>query len=358
MNKKPDMQFCISEKTLVENFEKISKFGNVYYPLKTNSNPQILKLIKPLVCEKSGGFLISSIKHFSVLKKLGVNEQKMAFINVCSDAKTIKKLYQKNVRFFVFDDMSELEKFAKYADKKTAKVCVRISVCEVFDCDFSHLGASLKIAIQMLNFLKNNGFLYGISFYLHKKLKFLDNSIQIMLDYISKNFMDYKIKFLNIGGIFENTNGVLSKLAEIKTQLNIDEINLEPGTKLVENCVDLYSKILRVRYIKNNICLIVKNGIYSGFFDSVLYGKKFDVFLANGQMIPLQKCKSKDMVSVKIFGPTSDSDDFVGEYYLQKSDVEKIMSCDYILIKNCGAYFEELFVDYCQDNSKQYIITK
>lgn len=358
MNKKPDMQFCISEKTLAENFEKMSNLGNVYYPLKTNSNPQILKLIKPLVCEKSGGFLISSFRHFSVLKKLGVNEQKMAFINVCADEKTVKKLYQKNIRFFVFDDMSELEKFASYADKTTSKVCVRISVCDAFDCDFSHLGASLEMATKMLDFLKNNGFLYGISFYLHKKLKFLDNSIQIMLDYISKNFMGYDIKFLNIGGIFENTNGILNKFVEIKKQLCIDEINLEPGTKLVENCVDLYSKILRVKRLKNSICLVVKNGIYSGFFDSVLYGKKFDIFLANSQMTPLKKNKTNGDICVKIFGATSDSDDFVGEYYLQKSDAEKLTTCDYIYIKNCGAYFEELFVDYCQDNSKQYIITK
>ena len=357
MSKKPDTKFCISEKIIANNFEKISQFGNVYYPLKTNSNKQILQIIKPLVSQ-SGGFLLSSLKHFYTLKKLDIDTQKMAFINVCADEKTVKKLYQKNVRFFVFDNMQELEKFTKYADKQTTKICIRISVCDAFDCDFSHLGANLQLAQKMLEFLKNNGFLYGISFYLHKKLKFLDNSIQIMLDYIAKNFAGFDIKFLNIGGIFENTNGLLEQINKIKTKLDLDEINLEPGTRLLENAVCLYSKILRKKHLENCVCLIIKNGIYSGFFDSVLYGKKFDLALACESVFDLEKTKTKNSVPVKIFGSSCDSDDYVGEYYLNKTNVEKIKNCDYVLVKNCGAYFEELFVDYCQDNQKQYVIIK
>ena len=64
------------------------------------------------------------------------------------------------------------------------------------------------------------------------------------------------------------------------------------------------------------------------------------------------------MLCVKIFGASSDSDDFVGDYYLDQNLIQKLEDADYILIKNCGAYFEELFVDYCQDNQKKYIITK
>ena len=56
-------------------------------------------------------------------------------------------------------------------------------------------------------------------------------------------------------------------------------------------------------------CLVVKNGIYSGFFDSVLYGKKFDIFLVcNGEVIKLCKHKKSEMFCVKIFGASSDSE--------------------------------------------------
>lgn len=358
MSKKPSMIFYINSKNIENNFKEVSKFGNVFYPLKTNSNAEIIKILKSLITS-NGGFLLSSLCHFYALKKQKISPEKMAFINVCAEQKTLKKLYQNGVRFFAFDNFECLEKFANYADKKTTKICVRISVCDVFDCEFSHLGANLTQATKMLKFLKNNGFLYGISFYLHKKLKFLNNSLQIMLDYILNNFKDYGIKFINIGGIFENTVGFFDKILDIKKQLEIAEINIEPGTKLLDGCVDLSSQILTKKRQDFGISLVVKNGIYSGFFDSVLYGKKYDVFLDfDGELVELKKCKNKGCLCVKIFGPTADSDDFVGDYYIDENFADKVLSANYILVKNCGAYFEELFCAYCQDNQKKYIITK
>ena len=358
MNKKPSMIFCINSKNIEKNFEEVSKFGNVFYPLKTNSNAEIIKILKPLT-NLNGGFLLSNLGHFYALKKQKISPQKMAFINVCAEEKTLKKLYQNGVRFFAFDNFNSLENFSKYADKKTTKICVRISVCDVFDCDFSHLGANLEQATKMLEFLKNSGFLYGISFYLHKKLKFLNNSVQIMLDYILNNFKNFDIKFINIGGIFENTVGIFEKISDIKKQYKEIEINIEPGTKLLENSVDLYSQILAKKRRDFGYSLVLKNGIYSGFFDSVLYGKKYDMFLCcGGELIKLCTHKNKGFLCVKIFGPTADSDDFVGDYYIDNKFAEQLAIADYILVKNCGAYFEELFVDYCQDNQKKYIITK
>ena len=92
---------------------------------------------------------------------------------------------------------------------------------------------------------------------------------------------------------------------------------------------------------------------------TIMYGKKYDMFLCcGGELIKLFTHKNKGFLCVKIFGATADSDDFVGDYYIDNKFAEQLEIADYILVKNCGAYFEELFVDYCQDNQKKYIITK
>jgi len=64
------LYFYLNKNKLIENFNNYSRLGNVYYPLKTNSNEMIIKTLSPLITKaENGGFLISSITHFETLSK-------------------------------------------------------------------------------------------------------------------------------------------------------------------------------------------------------------------------------------------------------------------------------------------------
>ena len=88
-----NIYFYYNKNKLIENFNKFSKLGNIYYPLKTNSNGILIKTLQPLISKENNGFLISSINHFEKLKKLKVNPLHMCFINVLAEYETVKYLY-------------------------------------------------------------------------------------------------------------------------------------------------------------------------------------------------------------------------------------------------------------------------
>lgn len=91
--------FYFNKNKLIENFNKYSKFGTIYYPLKTNSNKTLLKELQKLTDKHEHGFLISSITNFETLQTLGVEPTKMCFINVLAENGTIRLLYEKGEDF-------------------------------------------------------------------------------------------------------------------------------------------------------------------------------------------------------------------------------------------------------------------
>jgi diaminopimelate decarboxylase len=102
--KENNIYFYINRNKLINNFNGFSKLGSVYYPLKSNSNKLVLKILKGLI-KSNNGFLISYMDHYDKLKRLGINANKMCMINVLAEDKTIEYLYKKGVSFFTFDNL-------------------------------------------------------------------------------------------------------------------------------------------------------------------------------------------------------------------------------------------------------------
>lgn len=55
---------------------------------------------------------------------MNISPKKMCYINVLSGDRTIKYLYDKGVKFFVFDNFKSLENFNNY---------VNLSECKILD---------------------------------------------------------------------------------------------------------------------------------------------------------------------------------------------------------------------------------
>ena len=229
----------------------------------------------------------------------------------------------------------------------------------MFKNKFTHLGTDLKECLQIFSFLKNKECdNYGISFYIQYNLKKEENVLEKMLKYIQENCNDLGIKFINIGGITESKSIRKEMLETFKNNLNINQIILEVGRYLVEDTIEMETRIIREKTVKNIKTVIIKNGIYSGFFDILLYNKKFPIYLKskNDGDIKIEYTKSKvNDFEFYMCGGSSDSGDKIGVMYIDSKYKDELKIGAKFIVKGVGAYFEEFFMPYSNDLKKVFI---
>ena len=353
-----NIYFYFNKSKLIENFNNFSVLGDVYYPLKTNSNADIIKTLHSVMKKEGNGFLISSIHHFETLKKENINPLKMCFINVLAEDDTVKYLYDNGIRFFTFDNLNSVINFSKYADISKVKITVRLSITQVFNDKFTHLGGEIEECKEIFKFLRNKCNDYGISFYIQKDLKTEKYVLEKVLKYIQENYNDLGIKFVSIGGISNSEEISKTNLECFKNKFNIKQIILEIGRYLVEDVIEMETRIIREKIVRDIKTVIIKNGIYSGFFDVLLYNKRFSMYLitkANEKVkIEYEKSEINDY-EFYMCGGSSDSGDKIGLMYISSKYKDELIAGAKICVKNVGAYFEEFFMPYSNDLNKVFI---
>lgn len=354
-----NIYFYFNKNKLIQNFNNFNELGNIYYPLKTNSNDIVIQTLQPLIEKGNNGYLISSIYHFEILKSANISPLKMCFINVFAEKNTVKYLYDNGVRFFTFDNLNAVIDFSKYADLSKVKITIRLSTTQVFNDKFTHLGANSEECLQIFAFLKNkkcNN--YGISFYIQNNLKTEDNALEKILKYIQENYNNFKINFVSIGGLKQSKEIDKEMLKNFKDELQIKQIILEVGKNLVEDTIEMETRIIREKTVENIKTVIIKNGIYSGFFDVLLYNRKFPIYLKskNDGDIKIEYTKS-EVNDFKFYmcGGSSDSGDKIGVMYIDSKYKDELKIGAKFIVKNAGAYFEEFFMPYSKDLKKVFI---
>lgn len=352
-----DVQFLFNSNKLIYNYDGYKRLGNIFYPLKTNSNDIIISNLKQIF-NNEDGFLISNTKHYEILKKLNIAPNRMCLINVLSGNDTIKYLYNQGVRFFVFDNIHILKHFMSYANLNECKIAIRLNTMEVFEDTLMHLGASINESIKMLELLNNKCKKVGMSFYLQTKIKNENNAMEKMINYIKQNLSGYKLNFISIAGIKKYSELNEKYLKEIKASMNLSEIILEPGKYLVGNTFDMITKVIRLKNVKDKSIVIIKNGIYSGLLDVVLYNEKFQFYFKalNNHYIEFSHVKDNEHdYEIYMCGGSSDSGDIIGTIYINKKYINQIKVGTEILIKDIGSYFEEFFMNYGGDINKVFM---
>lgn len=353
-----NIYFYFNKDKLIENFNNFCELGNIYYPLKTNSNEIIIQTLQPLIEKGNNGYLISSIYHFETLQKGNINPLKMCFINVLAEEETVKYLYNNGVRFFTFDNLNSVINFSQYADLSKVKVAIRLSTTQVFNDKFTHLGGDIQECKKMLEFLRNKCNNYGISFYIQNNLKTKNNVLEKILEYIQEEYNDLGINFVSIGGLDKSKEISKAMLEKFKNKLNIKQMILEVGRYLVEDAIDMKTRIIREKTVRNMKTVIIKNGIYSGFFDVLLYNKRFSIYLItkNNEEVKVEYEKSKvNDYEFYMCGGSSDSGDKISLMYINSKYKDELTTGAKFFIKNVGAYFEEFFMPYSNDLKKVFI---
>ena len=346
------VNFYLDTNILKSNYEKYSRIGQIYYPLKTNSNEGVLKQLIKLYGNSDNGFLITHISHYKKLTKLGVTPDRMCLVNVITADDTVKYLYDNGVRYFTFDNTNSLQNFLKYANPNEIKVAIRLNIVEVFNV-FSHLGALTEDCKSMLDLLNQyNVKNYGISFYLQKETLPEENVLNKMLDYIKDSFNNYSMPFINIGGAIKSDDIDINKLNEVKKVLNANKIIVEPGRYLIGNAGYMETKIIKKQFENT---FIIKNGIYSGLLDCLLYNKKFELYLKNNsELIKLKYEPFEGSKEFIICGASSDSGDRIGRFYIDDKNYNNLKVGSIIVVANALAYVEEFFMPLGGDLTIKY----
>lgn len=343
--------FC---EKLKSNYDAFSQIGQIYYPLKTNSNEIVIEALDKLYSETDNGFLITHYSHFKQLIDQGISPDKMCLANVLANDNLIKELYFNGVRYFTFDNIESLSKFLEYANPSEVKISIRFSIIEAFGT-FSHLGASVKECNEMFELLKSKNISnYGISFYLQKELFPNSNSLNIMLDYIKNAFRDYKMSFINIGGAIKPEDIDIAKLDEVKNTFSAEKIIVEPGRYLVGNAGYMKTRVIKKKY--DNV-FIIDAGIYAGLLDALLYNKQYELYLKTSSgYIPLFAKSFPNSKEIIICGASSDSGDRIGKFYIDARYFSNLDVGSTLVVNNALAYVEEFFMPLGGDLKPRYTL--
>jgi ornithine decarboxylase len=337
----------VDHKALRENYETFRKHlprVQVYFAVKANSDPAIIKTFYDI----GASFDVASVAEFlavhELIKKLPAKERqafiwdKIIYANPIKAIETLQRLdpYKPLV---TYDNHEEVMKIAKYAPHSGLVLRLRVpntgSMVELS----SKFGALPGEAVDLIAFAHNNKLeVEGLSFHVGSQCTNPENYVQalhlsagIFAEARSRGF---DLKLLDIGGGFpahyDDTVPAFRNLAR-KISAELDrlfpapiEVLAEPGRFLVASAATALAKIVGKAVRGGKLCYYLDDGVYHTFsgviFDHCQY------HLKSFKRGPLQICS--------VFGPTCDALDTIS-LAEQLPDLE---IGDYLYSENIGAY--------------------
>jgi len=326
-------------------FKKVLPKIQVYYAVKANSNPEIVKTL----FETGSSFDVASMPEFMIvyenIKKMPKKERqawiwdKIIYANTIKPIETLEALdhYKPLV---TFDNFEELKKIKKHAPHAGLVLRIRVpntgSMVELS----SKFGAHPGEAVDLIASAFDLGLVVeGISFHVGSQCTNFENyvkALQLSADIIreTEERTGKKIRILDIGGGFpvkyhpevKSVRTLAKKLeAEIKRLFPPDmEILAEPGRFLVANACMVVAKVVGKAFRDGKPCYYINDGVYHTYsgqvFDHVTY--------------PVMSFSEGETQISAVFGPTCDAFDTI----TLSADLPDLEIGDLVYSENIGAY--------------------
>ncbi len=340
--------FVIDHEKIRRNYQEFKKYlphVQVYYAVKANSHPDIVKTLFDTGCS----FDVASMPEFMVvyenIKKMPKKERqdwiwdKVIYANTIKPIETLEKLNQYKP-LVTFDNIEELKKIRQYAPNAGLVLRLRVpntgSMVELS----SKFGAEPGDAVDLILQAFSMGLVVeGLSFHVGSQCTNFENYVQALQ--LSANIINeaetragQRIRILDIGGGFpvKYHTGVRSlkpltrKLdAEIKRLFPEDmQILAEPGRFLVANACTLVAKVIGKAFRDGKPSYYINDGVYHTFsgqiFDHVNY--------------PVMAFKEGETQISAVFGPTCDAFDTI----TLSAELPELEIGDLVYSENIGAY--------------------
>lgn len=318
---------CIIKSTLVKKaIADYAQYTDIWAPIKSIKNSKLLQMMD------CSNYLADSDEQIDFLIENNVNMANCYFGSFKS-LFDLDYAISKGIRKFVIASMYELHALTNRTPL-IDKIFLTINALNVLNIGHDRFGLSIEEAAAILkdhSFLKK---IEGLAFHLQSPYKTVDNYLTI-LDKLLPLINKYRLK-INIGGI---PCHILTKVIELMPKIKQYNIIVEPGNSLFSEATTIETQVVYVD-IDNKI-INLNIGIYNGLLDCKLLNMPIKIWQDSH--------KDDAMERFRIYGPTSDNLDFLGEHFLRISTVVG----DKVYISNCGIYSLFFSTDFY---SKQMIV--
>ena len=327
-----------------ENLKTYLPWSTVYYAVKANPDDAVISLLRDL----GSNFDVASRYELDQLLRLGVSPDRMSFGNTIKKEKDIAYFYEKGVRLFVTDSISDIDNLSRAAPG--SKVFFRL-LTEGLGADWplsKKFGSHPDLARQLIKTAVRFGLEpYGISFHPGSQQRDVgqwSSALAIVAQLFNWARHDLKIdlKMINMGGGFpanyvEPTDTLQQYADDIKRFLDNsfglvwpEKIVIEPGRSMAGDAGVIVSEIINIA--KKSVhdrypWVFLDVGKFGGLIETLDESIKYPIYF-EGQ---------GSVEEVILAGPTCDSMDILYErtpYFMPSS--AKIGDKVYIL--TTGAY--------------------
>ncbi|HVP25382.1 MAG TPA: type III PLP-dependent enzyme [Methanomicrobiales archaeon] len=317
----------------------------VYYAVKANSNPRIVKTLFDLGCS----FDVASMPEFMLvhenIRDMPDKERqdwiwdKIIYANTIKPIDTLEAL-DKYKPLVTFDNIEELRKIRKHAPNAGLVLRIRVpntgSMVELS----SKFGAAPGEAVDLiLEAFKTGLVVEGLSFHVGSQCTNFENYVQALE--LSANIIreaetraGQRIKILDIGGGFPvKYNPEVKSLRVLTRRLNAEikrlftpdtQILAEPGRFMVANACSLVAKVIGKAVRDGKKCYYINDGIYHTYsgqiFDHCTY--------------PVLAFREGEKQISAVFGPTCDAFDTI----TLGAELPELEIGDLVYSENIGAY--------------------
>lgn len=308
-----------------------------FYAVKCNQDVEILKYMNKIGLNS---FDCASQNEIETVMNITNNPKNIIYANPAKKISSLQfcnDIYKEMM--MTFDSVYELQKIKKYAPD--SQLILRIksddssSVCKFntkFGVDYTNCSELFVEAEK----LKLN--VMGVSFHVGSGCS-NPNAYRTTLEYCNHVTQEGKtrgfdFRLIDIGGGFVGSNNYLFEQVSKVIQDSIEEMKLqdkqfigEPGRFMVETCQTLELSIInkKKQLIDREECMTyyVSDGLY-GSLNNVIY---------DHAILDIDINSHKKKYRTIIFGPTCDSFDKLGEFWLPEKEIGEIF-----IINNAGAY--------------------
>jgi len=339
--------FVVDHAELRKNYRLFRKHFprvQIYYAVKVNSDPAIVKTIYEL----GGSFDVASMQEFHTvyenIKGLPAKARqdfiwdKVIYANPIKPVETLQEL-DRYKPLVTYDNHEEVKKIAKHAPHAGLALRLRVpntgSMVELS----SKFGALPGEAVDLITFAHEQGLVVeGLSFHVGSQCTNPQNFIQaIHLSagvFAEAKSRGFNLKLLDIGGGFPAAyDATVPKFSALAKKINHEldrlfppeiEILAEPGRFLVASAGNAVSKIIGKAIRNEKMSYYVDDGVYHTYsgviFDHCTY------HLQSFKKGPTQICA--------VFGPTCDALDTIS----LAEQLPELEIGEYLYSENIGAY--------------------
>lgn len=346
---------------LVLDFDQISReydhfldmfpTGQVYYAVKANANPDVMRL----VVEKSGGLEIASLAELERSLSVGATGDKIICSNPIKNPVFIQRMHAAGVYAMVVDSTYEVEKVAQYAPGM--QVYVRLAV----DNHGSVLplagkfGVNGREALEIFEMAREHGLKpIGLSFHVGSQCLNVDNWVNAVKAcgevWEEATTRGFNFHFLDIGGGFpaghyhdsaiptleaigEATNAAIEKYIPVPAEKLM--LVLEPGRGLVGESGKLVVSVVGKAVRSGSEWLYLDAGVFNGLMET------FEGFPPVAYLLA-DDAATRPTRSYTLAGPSCDSCDVVARGF----ELPETHIGDRLVFMDAGAYTNEYAVAF------------